>query len=451
MNNIANRVIKLISDNLHLDVGDVVMHARFIEDLCVDSLDAAVLMMAFEEEFNCEIPNSAALTFITVLDAISYFQSATHLSRPLLAGGASTNLAAPCITTQEKLDLWLRAPAQETLIDELACNIEWDREEFIEKIKQSLKCYISSAPLADCLTVIERGAHRNSNKTYCPSPVSGDYIRALLAFMRHANPNSRRLDSGLTDAAVSIVVVELERFFFERSDMIAQQIAFRLAQDRNFLQSVCAEVVDANGGAMPEAMREQVIGLLVAKVEDGLCHHISASALMGVKTAFTQAIMTAGEAAVSAEIAGATAKFLRTQGPTVAARLALSALKQSVGKLKTTRGAATAVLGLTVGAGTIVGGGWPTAAALAATIAVGLWLAHRAKGIPRKLAKDVSSQIAWRLSVNFRDTTVGVLETAVEQMASLGVSFVTTELFHEMDMGRFTHDLFEDARKQFAE
>ena len=48
--------------------------ASFIDDLGADSLDTVELVMAFEEEFGCEIPDDAAEKIITVKDAVSYLE-----------------------------------------------------------------------------------------------------------------------------------------------------------------------------------------------------------------------------------------------------------------------------------------------------------------------------------------------------------------------------------------
>jgi acyl carrier protein len=456
MNNIANRVRKIIIDHLHVEAGDVALHARFIEDLGVDSLDAAVLMMAFEEEFNCEIPDDAAETFVTVLDAITFFQAAAKFFRLSRLGKSSADGAVSCAASRESVDKWLKAPAHDALVDELADSIEWDRQHFISKIENSLDLYISRAPLADCLTIIERAGSRDARLTFSPAPLGLDYIEALVAFLRPAKLNGRRLDSALTDPAVSIVVVELERFFFERSEMIARQIAISLAQDKNFLRSVCAEVVGAVTGAAPGAMREQLIDHLMEKVEGNLRDHINSSALTGVKTALTQAIMTAGGAAVSAQITSATAKFMTVHGFEIAAWLAAKGVSQAEGwtRFEIASTAAMACAAAAAGAhmlGARLGVGWGAGAPLLLPPAAWLWLARKAGQIPQKLARAVSTQVAEELSVNFRETTTGVLETAVEQMASHGVSFVTSKMLHRMDMGQFTRDLFKTARKQCAE
>ena len=49
-------------------------NAKFIEDLGADSLDTVELVMAFEEEFKCEIPDDSAEKIVTVKDAIDFIQ-----------------------------------------------------------------------------------------------------------------------------------------------------------------------------------------------------------------------------------------------------------------------------------------------------------------------------------------------------------------------------------------
>ena len=55
-----------------MDEGKVTDNASFIDDLGADSLDTVELVMAFEEEFGCEIPDDAAEKILTVKDAIGF-------------------------------------------------------------------------------------------------------------------------------------------------------------------------------------------------------------------------------------------------------------------------------------------------------------------------------------------------------------------------------------------
>jgi acyl carrier protein len=59
---------------LGVDEAKVTENAHFVEDLGADSLDTVELVMAFEEEFGCEIPDSAAEKILTVKDAINFIQ-----------------------------------------------------------------------------------------------------------------------------------------------------------------------------------------------------------------------------------------------------------------------------------------------------------------------------------------------------------------------------------------
>jgi acyl carrier protein len=72
MNNIADRVKKIVVEHLGVEQDKVVETASFIEDLGADSLDTVELVMAFEEEFGIEIPDDAAEKILTVKDAIEY-------------------------------------------------------------------------------------------------------------------------------------------------------------------------------------------------------------------------------------------------------------------------------------------------------------------------------------------------------------------------------------------
>lgn len=71
---IEERVKKIITENLGVEEDDVVPEASFVEDLGADSLDTVELVMAFEEEFDIEIPDEDAEKILTVGRAIEYIK-----------------------------------------------------------------------------------------------------------------------------------------------------------------------------------------------------------------------------------------------------------------------------------------------------------------------------------------------------------------------------------------
>ena len=66
------RLIEIIAKQLGVDEGNVTPDASFMEDLGADSLDTVELVMALEEEFDLEIPDSDAEKIQTVQDALTY-------------------------------------------------------------------------------------------------------------------------------------------------------------------------------------------------------------------------------------------------------------------------------------------------------------------------------------------------------------------------------------------
>jgi acyl carrier protein len=74
MSDISERVKKIVVEHLGVDEEKVLETASFIDDLGADSLDTVELVMAFEEEFNCEIPDDIAEKIVTVKDAISHIE-----------------------------------------------------------------------------------------------------------------------------------------------------------------------------------------------------------------------------------------------------------------------------------------------------------------------------------------------------------------------------------------
>jgi acyl carrier protein len=74
MSDTAERVKKIVVEHLCVEESKVTEKASFVDDLGADSLDTVELVMAFEEEFGCEIPDDAAEKIATVQDAIKYIE-----------------------------------------------------------------------------------------------------------------------------------------------------------------------------------------------------------------------------------------------------------------------------------------------------------------------------------------------------------------------------------------
>ena len=71
---VDEKVKEIIVEQLGVEEDEVLPAAKFIEDLGADSLDTVELVMAFEEEFDLEIPDEDAEKIATVGDAISYIK-----------------------------------------------------------------------------------------------------------------------------------------------------------------------------------------------------------------------------------------------------------------------------------------------------------------------------------------------------------------------------------------
>ena len=75
MSETSHRVKKIVVEHLGVEADKVTEEASFIDDLGADSLDIVELVMAFEEEFNVEIPDDAAETIQTVGDATRFLEA----------------------------------------------------------------------------------------------------------------------------------------------------------------------------------------------------------------------------------------------------------------------------------------------------------------------------------------------------------------------------------------
>ena len=74
MSSVADKVKKIVVEQLGVSEDQVTPEAKFIEDLGADSLDQVELVMALEEEFGSEMPDEDAEKLTTVGDAIKYVE-----------------------------------------------------------------------------------------------------------------------------------------------------------------------------------------------------------------------------------------------------------------------------------------------------------------------------------------------------------------------------------------
>jgi acyl carrier protein len=75
MDIIEARVKKIVAEQLGVNESEIKNESSFVDDLGADSLDTVELVMALEEEFECEIPDEEAEKIATVQQAIDYIKS----------------------------------------------------------------------------------------------------------------------------------------------------------------------------------------------------------------------------------------------------------------------------------------------------------------------------------------------------------------------------------------
>ena len=72
MSTVEERVKQIVVEQLSVKEDEVSAESSFVDDLGADSLDTVELVMALEEEFNCEIPDEDAEKITTVQQAMDY-------------------------------------------------------------------------------------------------------------------------------------------------------------------------------------------------------------------------------------------------------------------------------------------------------------------------------------------------------------------------------------------
>jgi acyl carrier protein len=75
---VDQRIKKIVAEQLGVNETEVKNESSFVDDLGADSLDTVELVMALEEEFECEIPDEQAEKIHTVQQAIDFVSSQTN-------------------------------------------------------------------------------------------------------------------------------------------------------------------------------------------------------------------------------------------------------------------------------------------------------------------------------------------------------------------------------------
>ena len=75
MSTVEERVKQIVVEQLGVKEEEVSGESSFVDDLGADSLDTVELVMALEEEFNCEIPDEDAEKITTVQQAMDYINA----------------------------------------------------------------------------------------------------------------------------------------------------------------------------------------------------------------------------------------------------------------------------------------------------------------------------------------------------------------------------------------
>ena len=78
MEKVEQRIKKIVAEQLGVNEAEIKNESAFVDDLGADSLDTVELVMALEEEFECEIPDEEAEKIHTVQQAMDYINSRSN-------------------------------------------------------------------------------------------------------------------------------------------------------------------------------------------------------------------------------------------------------------------------------------------------------------------------------------------------------------------------------------
>tara|TARA_B100000886_G_scaffold41891_1_gene25754 strand:- start:2281 stop:2514 length:234 start_codon:yes stop_codon:yes gene_type:complete len=74
MSKVLDKVVEIVCNQLEISKEDVTPDSSLVEDLGADSLDTVELVMAFEEEFDLEIPDDEAENITTIKSAVDWIE-----------------------------------------------------------------------------------------------------------------------------------------------------------------------------------------------------------------------------------------------------------------------------------------------------------------------------------------------------------------------------------------
>lgn len=74
MSDLQEKVIGIVAEQLGVDIDKIEADSSFVDDLGADSLDTVELVMALEDEFECEIPDEEAEKITNVKQAVAYIK-----------------------------------------------------------------------------------------------------------------------------------------------------------------------------------------------------------------------------------------------------------------------------------------------------------------------------------------------------------------------------------------
>lgn len=321
-----------------------------------------------------------------------------------------------------------------------------EKYDFLNSVESKINSHISRRKGKDCLTFVERGSTGSVLRTWRPE-ASGDYIKCLTNFCSGSSFKGNELDSYLTDDVVKVVTQEFEVFYEKNTKEIAPILTEIIIQDKVFLESLTEQIVDFANAEIPSSIKSQVASVLVHKLEDVFDANITNSAAHAVNVVATKAV----SAAVSLPIAQHTAmiilKYLTIHLKAVLAKvLASTAIKSMIAAAvkKFAAAALIATIVKIVGAKLSLSAG--AAFAFVLIPALFAFIAYELVNFPKKLGAKVSEKLRSELDGSFEKINMNILEEAVSQISSAGLSGLASSIAQEPEIKEAISGLVDEIR-----
>lgn len=315
---------------------------------------------------------------------------------------------------------------KETLIKNIDVQLGKNKNKFLSDLRENIYDYVSNRTCKECLSITE--------KEICwePSDSLDGYIPRFIAFLRKKKYNGNELDSALTEKIVSITTSTYNKYIQDNSSTIIKPILQEMLDNKIIIESLAKQIVDKWEGTISYALRQQLVGILIHKIEDSIGDNIVTASSNAVTTICTKVVASAVSIPISKSIAILLAKNMTIALKGVIAKvLASTAIKTMIATMAKKMIAAKIIAIIISLIGAKLAGisiGWILAPLIIA------FIIYEFNTLPTKMADKISNEVANELSGNFSDLNHKVSSSIVLELSKSAFNTFLSDVINDVSM-----------------